>query len=110
MVDEGILDTQLTKYATKTIPDEIKHYNLTPLHVARALNIIPKFVSSSIFSTIKDKIPQPSIGYSAPVSYQVFLVAIRGGQRVLAGTIDAGQQNIIQVKDLVPKSARTPCV
>lgn len=75
-----------------------KKTDITPLNVARSLNIIPSFIESSIFWALSSS---PVRGTVAPVSYQAFLVVIRAGQEVLAGPINDGQPGLIQVKDVV---------
>lgn len=81
-------------------------YCLTPLDIARSLNIIPDFVRSSVFWAIADTPPKE--GTVAPISYEGFLVVIREGQEFMAGPINDGQTGVTQLKDLV--STRTSCV
>ena len=94
------------KSTLKKVKDAMVKYCLTPLDIARSLNIIPDFVRSSVFWAIADT--PPNVGTTAAVSYEGFLVLIREGQEFMAGPINDGQPGVIQLKDLV--STRTSCV
>ena len=84
----------------------IKKSHLNPLDVTRALNIIPAFVENSVFWTLSSS---PAAGATAPVTYSAFLLVLRGGQEFLGGPIFDGQQDIVQVKDLLSSANRTQC-
>jgi hypothetical protein len=71
---------------------------VTAKEVAEALNIIPSFIENSLFWAFPSS---PAAGTSAPIQYDAFLVVLRGGQQFLAGPINDGQQDIVQIKDLV---------
>lgn len=55
------------KSTLQMVRDAMVKYSLTPLDIARSLNIIPDFVRSSVFSAIADT--TPAKGTVAPVSY-----------------------------------------
>lgn len=97
LVEEDELEYKF-KVLTKKLQRNVAKTGLNPLDVASTLNIIPSFIENSIFWTFSTS---PAAGTVAPVAYQGFVVAIRGGEEVLAGPINDGQPGVIQVKDVV---------
>jgi hypothetical protein len=80
------------------------------LDVTKALNIITPFTENSIFwSLLSLTTPLPAVGSYEPVIDTAFIERLQPGQQVLAGFIANGQQDIIQIKDRLPGSRKTPC-
>jgi hypothetical protein len=109
IVDAEDISDELDAYAEKFAFLRYK-YDLTTLDVTRALNILPAFTESSVFwSLLSETDPLPAVGEERPVIDSAFIERLKPGQQVLAGKIFKGQQDIIQVKDVLPGASRTQC-